>query len=519
MILNSYMFGPSYDPDAQAFITAAAISDTSQQVAINNLVLSLKSYGVWSKMKAIYPMVGGSAASHKWNLKDPQDTNAAFRLVFSGGWTHSATGAKPNGANAYADTFLTPSTSILQNSSHISYYSRTQSIGTEIEIGSATGLNAGDAGTLIEVRTSGTTYYRVSSGTNYISFNDSDSRAFYIANRTASNVVNGWRNSTKAITGATASTGLSTRTFWLGALNSQTLGQFYSIKECAFASIGDGLTDAEAANFYTAVQAYQTTLGRSVGPQTVSDPDAQAFVTAASIVEQVQANAVNQLVIDMKAANIWTKMKAVYPFVGGTATTHKWNLKNPLDTNAAFRLTFAGGWTHSSTGALANGANGYADTFATKTVFTNNNLGCQGAFMTAVTGSTIRFDFGIATAGGFFALRSHNLVGNNTFYNGNTNAKASSAIMQNLGFIASSRIANNDYKTIIQDGSVVLSTTNDTTAYHTGSFYIGNSNQLNSGYSNREFRFYFLSDPLSSSELTSLRTATITFQTTLGRNV
>ena len=31
-------------------------------------------------------------------------------------------------------------------------------------------------------------------------------------------------------------------------------------------------------------------------------------------------------------------MKAIYPFVGGTATTHKFNLKDPADINAAFRL-------------------------------------------------------------------------------------------------------------------------------------------------------------------------------------
>ena len=39
---------------------------------------------------------------------------------------------------------------------------------------------------------------------------------------------------------------------------------YYTDKECAFASVGAGLTDAEAANFYTLVQAYQTTLGRAV---------------------------------------------------------------------------------------------------------------------------------------------------------------------------------------------------------------------------------------------------------------
>lgn len=251
----------------------------------------------------------------------------------------------------------------------------------------------------------------------------------------------------------------------------------------------------------------------------ILDLDANAFLTAASISDSTEKNAVNSLTIDLKAANIWTNMKAVYPFVGSTSTTQKWNLVNPLDTNAAFRLTFSGGWTHSSTGALANGTNSYANTFATKTIFTNNNLGCQGAFITAQSGTAIRHDFGIQTTGAFFSLRSDDLAGNNSFFNGNTTAKATSAIMQNLGFIASSRIANNDYKTIVQDGSIILNTTNDTIAYHTTSFHIGNTNPLQSGYSNREFRFYFLSNPLSSDELTALRTAVINFETTLGRNV
>ena len=39
---------------------------------------------------------------------------------------------------------------------------------------------------------------------------------------------------------------------------------YYGNKEAAFASIGDGLTDAEASAFYSAVQAFQTALGRQV---------------------------------------------------------------------------------------------------------------------------------------------------------------------------------------------------------------------------------------------------------------
>ena len=263
MIINPYAFGVSYDPDAQAFFTASGLTGVTNLTAINNLVVALKGFGIWTKMKAIYPMIGGTAALHKWNLKDPQDTNAAFRLVFSGGWTHSSTGAKPNGTNGIADTFLISSGTLSQNSTHISYYSRTLSNNVEVEIGTSSGNNPGDAGSLIEIRTSGISYYRVNSGGTYITYIDADSRAFYVANRTASGVINGWRNSTKVATGTTASTGLSTKSLILGAYNAGSI-QFYSTKECAFSSIGDGLTDTEAANFYTAVQAYNTTLSRQV---------------------------------------------------------------------------------------------------------------------------------------------------------------------------------------------------------------------------------------------------------------
>ena len=96
--------GAAFDADAQAFITAAVITDVTQQNAINTLVVDLKGYSIWTKFSAIYPIVGGTAAQHKFNLKNPLDTDAAFRLVFSGGWTHSANGALPNGTNGYADT-------------------------------------------------------------------------------------------------------------------------------------------------------------------------------------------------------------------------------------------------------------------------------------------------------------------------------------------------------------------------------------------------------------------------------
>jgi hypothetical protein len=252
---------PTTDPDAQAFITAAAITDPTQQAAINTLVVDLKGYSIWTKMKALYPFVGGTASAHKFNLKDPRDLDAAFRLVFFGGGTHSVNGYLPNGTNAYADTKFNSSTNATLNSHSLSYYSRTNSNGTEIEIGN---WNGNIPYNFLEIRTSGITYFLINQNSTATTFSDSNSQGFYLGNRTASNVINGWKNGSKVVNSSIASSSLLNVNIFLGAVSSSNLPVYYTTKQCAFASIGEGLTDTEAANFYTAVQAFQVALARNV---------------------------------------------------------------------------------------------------------------------------------------------------------------------------------------------------------------------------------------------------------------
>ena len=247
----------SVDPDAQAFLNAANITDVTQANAVNNLVIGMKADGLWTKMKAIYPIVGGSASSHKWNLKDPRDLDAAFRLQFTNSWTHSSTGMTPS--NAYADTFLKPSTSLSLNSSHLSYYSRTNSNGVEVEIGASTS----NYYNLLEIRTSGTTYFLINQ-TAFTTALDSDSRGFYLGNRQASNDIDGWRQGVKVVNGTTASSFLPAHNIYIGSYNDNGTASAFTTKQCAFASIGDGLTDTDATNLYNRVQTYQTTLNRNV---------------------------------------------------------------------------------------------------------------------------------------------------------------------------------------------------------------------------------------------------------------
>ena len=360
----------SVDADAIAFIAAAGITNLTQAAAINTLVNDLKTYGLWTKMKALYPMVGGTATSHKFNLKDPRDLDAAFRLVFNGGWTHTSTGALPNGTTGYANSFLAPN-AMGQNNIHVSFYSRTDINALSVDIG------AGSGSSFVEIipryTGNGYVYVNTSQGDGFV---NPSSTGLYIANRIVAGIVSLFKNNTKVINGNRGSNSPSTYSFYLGAENGAGTAGFYSPREQAFASIGDGLTDTESANFYNSVQKFQTTLGRQIGSPIVSDTDAQAFINAAGLTDLGQANAVNTLVTDLKAANIWTKMKAIYPFVGGTATTHKWNLKDPRDVDAAFRLTFSGGWVHSTTGAKPNGSNATANTFfnpVTQSLDVNNN--------------------------------------------------------------------------------------------------------------------------------------------------
>jgi len=254
--------GVTTDPDAAAFITAAAITDPTQQAAINTLVVGLKGYNVWSKMKALYPFVGGTASQHKFNLKNPLDTDAAFRGVFVGGWTHSVNGALPNGTNAYMDTKFIPNANTALNSYSHGFYSRTNIDALTVDMG---GVGSNANGYMLFLSRYLNQFSNViNSGVIYINSANTDSRGFFVGNRTASNVIKNHKNGSLLTTGSVLSINNCNGNIWLGAFNNNGGGQYYTNRQYAFSYIGDGLTDAEALNFYTAVQAFQTTLARQV---------------------------------------------------------------------------------------------------------------------------------------------------------------------------------------------------------------------------------------------------------------
>ena len=314
------------DSDASAFITAAGLTDPTQKSAINTLVKDMKAAGLWTKMKAVYPMIGGTATSMKFNLKDPRDLDAAFRLTWSGGWTYSATGATPNGTNAYADTKFNQENNWTSNTNaSIGFYSRTDISNGGVDIGALTNSATATNGSSIYGRYGGNVIFCNLNSSGAQNEPNTSSLGFYITSRNASSQYKLYKFGTTIINN-TKFGGLSTninKNIYLCAANDATVGgaASYSSRQQAFAFIGDYITEQESFLFNQIVEKYQVALSRGVQAaqsfyyNSAYSNEANTYLYSTQITGTTQVSAINTLINGLKANNLWSKMKAVYPFV------------------------------------------------------------------------------------------------------------------------------------------------------------------------------------------------------------
>lgn len=235
-------------------VSAGGSLTTTEQNATKTLVADLKAYGIWSKMKAIYPMVGASAAACAQNL-----VSSSFTGTFNGGVTFASTGVTGNGSTGYMNTSLNVNSILSLNSTHLSYYSRTNIPGGSVAVEMGV---TGTTSTYLLYNYLGVGYSAINGGQSGRPSPASPTTGLLIGSRISNSEEKYYTNNISQ-TFTNSSTGKENKNIFLMAFNN--VGpQSYSTKECAFASIGDGLTDTEASNFYTAVQAFQTTLSRNV---------------------------------------------------------------------------------------------------------------------------------------------------------------------------------------------------------------------------------------------------------------
>jgi hypothetical protein len=247
--------GGAYTTRTAAFATATGITDTTILGALNTFDLGLISNGLDSKMKAIYPFVGSTSTTQKFNFMDSRDLDIAFRLRLNGGITHTNNGILFGGVNGYANTFIQPSSVLSLNNTHVSIYSRTNNSTQvfDIQCTATPSLDIAMWG--------GTTFYNVNQPLNYSTYSDGSTLGFRLINRTSSANEKLFKNNSLVATVNNASTALSPGVIDIGRYY---MGGYYSNREYAFISIGNGLTDSEASTFYNLVQAMQTALSRQV---------------------------------------------------------------------------------------------------------------------------------------------------------------------------------------------------------------------------------------------------------------
>lgn len=260
--------GGGNDPDAQLFITATGITG-SDATAINTLVLDLKAYSIWSKLDVIYPFVGGTATTNKYNLKNPLDTNGANRINFQGVWSFTSTGSQPTTNATYGDTFLNPSSSYnLSSGMSWGYYDITDaaaSYSDSYQFGAYTGqtsfISVDEEGILIirgKYCENNTNYQLTPSNPT----NRQGLRQMSSANASTGRFTNTNSNESLDITGNVTGAYPNTN-LWVGNLNLNGSPYKNTKNILAYAFIGQFLSNADTANHYTAVQAFQTNVGSS----------------------------------------------------------------------------------------------------------------------------------------------------------------------------------------------------------------------------------------------------------------
>ena len=246
------------DPDAQAFITAAGITDPTQKSAINTLVVDLKGYSLWTKFKAIYPIVGGTASSHAVNLKTP----GTYNMTFASGMTHNSNGMLTNGTS-YANTLFNMSTQITSvNNWAAGFYSNLWSAGY-VDMGADTGINNFYITTKSSLFGANTGRFQFNDAAQYT---DTTGTGFYLATRNSSTNGKGYKNGTEVANLNNSNAGsFANLNVYLGALNRNNSALTGANVRYAFGFIADSSFNAtESSNLYTRVNTYQTALSRNV---------------------------------------------------------------------------------------------------------------------------------------------------------------------------------------------------------------------------------------------------------------
>jgi len=251
-----------------AFVAAnTGVTDPTQLGAIDTLINDLDGYGLVdkntpanSKIKFLYPFVGGTSATHAYNLIDP----SKFQITWVGGVTHDADGITGNGTTGYGKTGYDPDAEgVDPDSKYVFVDSKTQGSVDGIEI------STNGSGTLDEIicRYIGDnlTWSSVSSGSGSIkgTTTSAEAEGFFGVSRLTSTTGFLRRDGVTLnnFTGV-ASAGNAPFEIYILARNAAGSPTFFSPRNIDFAGYADSFSTAQHDYLDAAQTTFNTALGR-----------------------------------------------------------------------------------------------------------------------------------------------------------------------------------------------------------------------------------------------------------------
>ena len=265
-------------------------------------------------------------------------------------------------------------------------------------------------------------------------------------------------------------------------------------------------------------------------PPPSGDADAEAYIdavlAAGGNLSEANQTAITTLFTSIKSNSLYNKLKIMYPFTGGTSGSNKFNALNPLDTNAANRLSYIG----SNISFDANGINIIGSSTAANTYFNPSS-----SFSTN------------AQTVGFYFSGSSDLAAGNTFpYGGYPGIGTTVEPFQGMEFTGGnltsvyySRINRLSWGSVttgmftqgcdntntyirrngseIATGSLVGDTGRSTVNLYIGALNLNSPNPYVSTFP-MSMRFFYVADYLTPAEANTMETIINTFQTSFSRN-
>lgn len=253
------------DPD-DAIIAAIEATDAgAQSTTVKNAISAFYASGVsggwWSKLAAIYGLVGGTANSHGINWKNPDGT----RVTWSGTVTHAANGVQ--GGGGYGDTGITAASSVARDNNCIGHYCNAQGADLVFEATVGAGGSA-DAGAfhLAQASNNGV-FARLSSVTGSTqpaaTYLRSDPVGHVLFQRTGESAAAGYRNNGVITLGTQGSSDAAPINANMSILSRGNIGPTFSGR-LALVYWGESLDSGQRTSLHNAVVALQTALGRNV---------------------------------------------------------------------------------------------------------------------------------------------------------------------------------------------------------------------------------------------------------------